>query len=396
MKTLSLVLLTALSWSVSAKEATSPSPWQKYNLEPVTKENHKPDKDTDEGGLWMASAKIEEATKRSPFLVKDEVLNKRINDMVCEIAGSYCKDFRVYILRNPHFNASMFPNGMMHIWTGLLLRVDNEAQLAAVIGHEIAHYLKNHSMGRWRSLKSQTGAAVWVSMVTSGAGVGIVGDIFTLGVIAGIMSYSRENESEADAYGLKLLAEAGYDPNQASLVWEYIDQENKSAKYPHKNNVFSSSHPSPINRKHELSELCKDLPEATTPYRLGDKELQGLLKHQYPQLMDAEINKRLYGRTETLLKKVESRNLETLSIDYYWSNFYRARNAEGDKKLAKEHLEKAVEATNSPPEAYRDFAYIHLKNKNIESAKYGFKRYLELLPNATDKEMIEFYLNRDD
>lgn len=218
MKILSLTLLTALSWAAFAKDVTAPTSWEKYNLSPVTKENHKPDKDTDEGGLWMASAKIEEATQRSPFLVKDEALNKRINEMVCEIAGSYCKDFRVYILRNPHFNASMFPNGMMHIWTGLLLRVDNEAQLAAVIGHEIAHYLKNHSMSRWKSVKSQSGAAVWVSMVTAGAGVGYIGDIFTLGVMASIMSYSRENESEADAYGLKLLAEAGYDPTQASLV----------------------------------------------------------------------------------------------------------------------------------------------------------------------------------
>ena len=144
---------------------------------------------------------------------------------------------------------------------------------------------------------------------------------FTLGVIAGIMSYSRENESEADAYGLKLMADAGYDPNQASIVWDYINLENKSAKHPNKHNTFISSHPSPVNRMHELKELCKDLPKSFASYHRGDKELQTLLKHQYPKFLDAEIDKRLYGRTETLLKKIESRDMKSVSLDYYWSNF---------------------------------------------------------------------------
>ena len=54
------------------------------------------------------------------------------------------------LVRTPYFNASMAPNGMMQVWSGLLLRVDNEAQLAAVLGHEIGHYLARHSVERLR------------------------------------------------------------------------------------------------------------------------------------------------------------------------------------------------------------------------------------------------------
>ena len=63
---------------------------------------------------------------------------------------------QVHLVRTPLFNASMAPNGMMQVWTGLLLRVDDEAQLAAVLGHEFGHYLARHSTERLRDAKSRS------------------------------------------------------------------------------------------------------------------------------------------------------------------------------------------------------------------------------------------------
>lgn len=385
-----------LAAGLCLEAAAATSPWDKFELTPLIQQNYTPEKSTDEGGLWMSSDDVEEATKQSPFLVKDRLINLKVKEMVCQIAGDYCGDIRVYILRNPQFNATMFPNGMMHIWTGLLLRVENEAQLAAVIGHEIGHYLRNHSLTRWKSIKSQTGAAAWVSLISMGAGVGFVGDIFSLGVLASIMAYSREHESEADAYGLKLLADAGYDPNQASLVWAYVERENENAKNPRQGSIFTDSHPSPENRKEVLESLADSLPASSTPYKVGAKEYNHLLEEYYPELISAELSKQLPGRTETLLEHLAQRNIGTLPINYYWGIFYKNRQEEGDVELAKSYFRKAIEDNNSPAEVYRDLGYILLKEKDLSSAKTLFNNYLERSPNASDKEMIEFYLNMSD
>src|SRR6476469_2503124 len=92
----------------------------------------------------------------------------------------------------------------MKEWTGLLLRVENEAQLAAVLGHEIGHYLARHSIERLRQARSNMAAAQIMGLF------GVVGLVGQLGVAASMMAYSRDNESEADRIGLLLMHKAGY------------------------------------------------------------------------------------------------------------------------------------------------------------------------------------------
>lgn len=74
----------------------------------------------------------ESRLRRSPFRLRDATLETYLSELACKLAGEHCPDMRVYPLRAPYFNASMAPNGMMQVWSGLLLRVENEAQLAAV------------------------------------------------------------------------------------------------------------------------------------------------------------------------------------------------------------------------------------------------------------------------
>ena len=93
----------------------------------------RPELSTDEGGLWGIMDREERNLRRSPFLIRDRKLNDYVQGIACRLAGDHCPDVRVYLVNTPLFNASMAPNGMMQVWSGLLLRVENEAQLAAVI-----------------------------------------------------------------------------------------------------------------------------------------------------------------------------------------------------------------------------------------------------------------------
>ena len=122
----------------------------------------RPDLASDEGGLWALMDRDETRLRRSPLLMADASLRDYLQGVVCRLGGEHCADVRVYPMRTPWFNASMAPNGMVQVWSGLLLRVDNEAQLAAVLAHELAHYLQRHSVERLRDARGRS-AATWRS-----------------------------------------------------------------------------------------------------------------------------------------------------------------------------------------------------------------------------------------
>jgi predicted Zn-dependent protease len=192
--------------------------------------SHKPDSKSDEAGIWLQVDKIERRVRTAGNRMRRAPLNSYIAKVTCRVAGTYCKDVRVYTLRAPGFNASMYPNGMMHIRSGLLLRVENEAQLAAIIGHEAGHYLRQHSLQKMRDIREKTNSLLFFRIALAGAGVPVVGDIAMLATLSGLSAFSRNREREADGYGLLLLSRAGYDPGEAWKVWQFLVKEKKADK----------------------------------------------------------------------------------------------------------------------------------------------------------------------
>src|SRR3546814_6888547 len=80
-----------------------------------------------------------------------------VKSVLCRAVGTdRCDATRVYILREPTFNATMSPNGTMRVYSGLLLRVRSEAELAAVLGHEFGHFEKRHSLMQFKRSEEHT------------------------------------------------------------------------------------------------------------------------------------------------------------------------------------------------------------------------------------------------
>src|SRR3546814_1178828 len=89
-------------------------------------------KGVDEIGLWQRDDEYERALVASPVVIRDEALSAYVKSVLCRAVGTdRCDATRVYILREPTFNATMSPNGTMRVYSGLLLRVRSEAELAA-------------------------------------------------------------------------------------------------------------------------------------------------------------------------------------------------------------------------------------------------------------------------
>ena len=175
-------------------------------------------------------------------------------------AQSYAWEFN--LVQDNQVNAWCMPGGKIVVYEGILPVTQDEASLAIVLGHEIAHAVAKHSAERLsNSYKAQYGANI-VGAVVQGAGYGQVTQqlaslVTSLGAQLWTSGFSRKQESEADHMGLVFAAMAGYDPQVAVSFWQRMaEQGNGSAS-------LFSDHPSDEKR---IKDIQKWLPEAQKYY----------------------------------------------------------------------------------------------------------------------------------
>lgn len=158
--------------------------------------------------------------------------------------------FDFHVLADPQtVNAFALPGGQIFITVGLLKRLENEHQIAGVLGHEIGHVVNRHSAEHMAQQGLLQGIAQGVMVGTSDGGMS-TGQIAS--VVANMVSlkYGRDDELESDKYGLHYMQNAGYQPEQMIRVMEILDE----ASGGHRQSEFSSSHPSPQNRIAKIKE----------------------------------------------------------------------------------------------------------------------------------------------
>ena len=169
------------------------------------------------------------------------------------------------LVQDQSVNAFCMPGGKIVVYEGLLPVTKDEASLAIVLGHEIAHAVAKHSAEQMsKQIKNQYGTEI-LGQVLNAAGVSsgttqLAQIIAQKGLQFRSLKYSRDNESEADRMGLIFAAMAGYDPNVAVSFWQRIAQMTGSSN---QSDVFSD-HPSDAKR---IAAIKQELPEALTYYK---------------------------------------------------------------------------------------------------------------------------------
>ena len=161
--------------------------------------------------------------------------------------------FSFHVLADPRtVNAFALPGGPIFVTEGLLRRLKSEGELAAVLGHEIGHVVARHSserLAKQNLLQGLLGALVVGSGDFTTAQIGqVVGNMIS-------MKYGREDELESDALGLRIMAEAGYDPRAMIGVMETLAQASGGSRQPE----FFSTHPAPENRSARIKESIAKL-----------------------------------------------------------------------------------------------------------------------------------------
>lgn len=167
------------------------------------------------------------------------------------------------LVSSPEVNAWCLPGGKVIVYTGLLRITKNEAALAVVVGHEIAHAIAKHGNERMSQALIANGIGIAGSILTSGNRQinaifeNVYGPSSDIGVL---LPNSRRQELEADRFGLIFTALAGYDPREATTLWKRM-QASSLNKAPE----FLSTHP---NEESRINELRRFMPQALNYYKL--------------------------------------------------------------------------------------------------------------------------------
>lgn len=212
----------------------------------------------------MGAASYEKIKENTPAATDDSV-TAYVNCVAHALTEQVSGEWVVTVFKSKQVNAFALPGGKIGVYTGLLDVAEGQAQLAAVIGHEIGHVLAEHSNARL-SAKYATAAGMQILGAYLGAGAGGAGSqqimaLLGLGAQVGILlPYSRGQESGADIIGLKLMARAGFDPRAAVDLWRNMSAAANGGAPPE----LLSTHPSSTSRIHNLKQ---HMDEALRLYR---------------------------------------------------------------------------------------------------------------------------------
>ena len=179
---------------------------------------------------------------------------KRVGQRV--VANSSAKDspyqFEFHLLADPRtINAFALPGGQIFITAALLNKLETEAQLAGILGHEVGHVIGRHSAEHLAKQKLTQG-------LISAVGVGVDPNAGRLASSIGQMinmKYGRGDELEADKYGVALMSEAGYDPRAMLGVMDILEASSGGARQPE----MMSTHPNPGNRREHIKETINKI-----------------------------------------------------------------------------------------------------------------------------------------
>ena len=378
--------------------------------------NLKPAPASIEGGIWDMSDRAEAHLRTSAERDPDAQLADYVRSVVCRIAEDYCGELRVYVVDRPFLNATTFPNGYVEVNSGLLLRARSEGELAYVLGHEVSHFARNHSLASYA--KQKTNANITLALtagVTVGAVIGMgkvastgapnasqtidsisraaqsLNNLIYLQGMASYFSYSRENEMEADRLGFGRVSAAGYDKSVGVNIWTELIEETQASDFPNvrksetRASIFAT-HPLTPDRIKALTALGS---AAAPPDREAERRYRAQIRGHLPAWLKDDLRRRDFGETLFLIDRLSGLGEDLGVLNFYRGEAHRQRRAAGDAARAVDAYEAAVGYPDAPPAAWRELGEALRKAGDRPAAVQALETYLAKAPDAEERWLVE-------
>lgn len=190
----------------------------------------------------QVSADVESKEK----LLRNSNVQNYVNEVgqkIARICDRTDIEYKFKVIDKKEINAFACPGGYIYVYTGLLEILDNEAQLAGVLSHEVSHLVARHSI---KKLQNIYGYSILAQIALGDKAEGVAGDIVNVAAMLILQGYSRDNEFEADRYGILYTKNAGYNPK--GMIQVFGKFKEMQGNPPPAVLGLLSSHPPPEDR----------------------------------------------------------------------------------------------------------------------------------------------------
>jgi len=384
--------------------------------------------EADERKLWSDSEKEEEKLAKLGKTWDDPLLEEYLAAVAAKLVPEEAKQagapaVRIAVFRDPALNAFAMPNGKVYIHTGLLSRLENESQLAMILGHELTHVTNRHALKFNRDAQNKQ-IFFTLAGIVAALGVAVAAgsqarqgnyvsaevlrttsNIFLglglqLAFIASVNGFGRDLENEADREGLERVVRAGYDPREAPRVFELLkDDHGDGGKLE---NFFFGNHPQLDDRIATTRTLLKTQFAAVDTAGLVTNTEDFALRTRTVVRENASLDIRAgrFGLAKSQLDRVLALAPRDPTTHLYYGDLFRlqaqrAKNPADKPALleqARKAYERAAQLDATYPDPFRQLGFLYYQSTDIEKAKDAFRRYLALKPDAPDARRIKEYL----
>ena len=342
--------------------------------------------------LMEAVRADEKRLEQSDALYNDPKLEAYVNQVAMRLVATVPeKDggFRVKVIKDPHLNAFTYPDGFCYVNTGILARLENEAQLAALLAHEIGHYVNHHAVNGIRRLQHQPGPAARDLADKETASSALVAQ----SVECTWSGYRHEAELEADREGLKLMMRAGYNPYEALRLFEHLAEEMAREKYHEP--LFFGTHPRLQTRIEKCSEFLASI-DPTRGFRLnGENRFGFMLRDVILDNISLDIQAGRFAQARQASERFLATYSDDARVYYLLGEICRQQGRDGDESnRAESFYKRAIDLDAGYPEPYRALGLMFYKAGQSQQAQPYLEASVVLAPNAQENTYIRNYLKR--
>lgn len=348
--------------------------------------------DEDEQRLWASVIEEERRLDHSGLLYTDPTVSEYLDSVMRKLSPPELRpgalSIHVKVLKNPLLNAFAFPNGNIYVHSGMLARIESEAQLATLLGHELTHATHRHTVQELRGIRRTSAALATFQALTLPFGLfGVAATALgAVGYKGAVSGHSRSKEREADEVGLELMVKAGYSPQEAPRLFERLREDLTFRKVDEP--FFFGSHPRVQDRIKSYQDLLAD----KYPTQAGEVGAHRYYEIMTPLIVDNTQADLAIGRialAQRDLERVLNRQSSNARAHFLLGEVFRQRKESGDSERSEAHYQQAIAADPGLPDSHRALGYALLRRGEVEPGKVELRKYLELSPLAPDKAYVE-------